>query len=58
MSYLTGPGALLLIARTSDSAGHHGAFYELGGDGRLGALRTIGSGSELAAVIDAARLER
>jgi hypothetical protein len=58
MSYLTGPGALLLIARTSDSAGHHGAFYELGGDGRLNALRTIGSGSELAAVIDAARLER
>ncbi len=53
-SYLSGPGALLLIVRTNDETGHHGAFYELGADGRLFAVRTVGGGSELAALIEAA----
>ncbi len=52
-SYLSGPGALLLIVRTNDGTGHHGAFYELGADGRLSEVRTIGGGSELAAIVDA-----
>jgi hypothetical protein len=55
-SYLSGPGALLLIVRTNDETGHHGAFYELGADGRLAAVKTVGAGSELAAIIEA--LER
>ena len=53
-SYLSGPGALLLIVRTNDETGHHGAFYELGADGRLTGVETVGGGSELAAIIDAA----
>lgn len=53
-SYLSGPGALLLIVRTNDTTGHHGAFYELGADGRLAAVSSIGGGSELAALIEAA----
>ncbi len=54
-SYLSGPGALLLIVRTDERTGHHGAFYELQTDGRLAAVRVIGGGSELAALIDMAR---
>lgn len=53
-SYLSGPGALLLIVRTNDATGHHGAFYELKSAGHLAAVRTVGTGSELAALIGAA----
>lgn len=53
-SYLSGPGALLLIVRTNDATGHHGAFYELTAAGRLDAVMAVGGGSELAALIDAA----
>lgn len=52
-SYLSGPGAVILIVRTNDATGHHGAFYELQADNRLGVLREIGGGSELASLIDA-----
>ncbi|MFN0023049.1 MAG: hypothetical protein ACKVS5_04045 [Parvularculaceae bacterium] len=52
-SYLSGPGAILLIVRTNDNTGHHGAFYELDAGNRLRAIRTIGEGSELAPLIDA-----
>lgn len=53
-SYLSGPGALLLIVRTNDTTGHHGAFYELNAAGYLNAVKTVGAGSELAALIEAA----
>ena len=53
-SYLSGPGALLLVVRTNDATGHHGAFYELRADGALAAVKTIGGGSELAAFLDPA----
>jgi len=54
-SYLSGPGALLLLVRTGDRSGHHGAFYELQADGRLLPVQTIGGGSELSALIAAQR---
>lgn len=53
-SYLSGPGALLLIVRTNDETGHHGAFYELGADSALSAVKTVGGGSELAGLVEAA----
>lgn len=53
-SYLSGPGALLLIVRTNDETGHHGAFYELGADSALSAIKTVGGGSELAGLVEAA----
>ncbi|MDZ7627744.1 MAG: hypothetical protein U5J99_04950 [Parvularculaceae bacterium] len=55
-SYLSGPGAIILIVRTNDQTGHHGAFYELLSDNRLGVLHIVGDGSELASLIDAASL--
>jgi hypothetical protein len=51
-SYMAGPGALLLVARTYDGGRDvHGTLFELTPDRRLQVARRFGHGSELEALI-------
>lgn len=49
-SYLAGPGALLLVARTMRSGEHHGTLFELGDQRRLRVLHRYGNGSEVESI--------
>lgn len=46
-SYLRGPGAWILVVRTSDEGRHNGSLMRLGEDGRLAVVSRYGSGSEV-----------
>lgn len=46
-SYLSGPGALLLVVRTSARGEHHGTLFRLARDGCLRVVHRFGQGSEI-----------
>ena len=49
-SYLSGPGALLLVARTGARSGHQATLFELQDDEQLRIVERIGAGSEIESV--------
>jgi hypothetical protein len=46
-SYLRGPGALLMIARTNRARENAGSLFELNGNGSFAVLERVGGGSEI-----------
>jgi hypothetical protein len=51
VSYMSGPGAWLLLARTDKRSGeHHATFFRMDRDGRLMVVTRFGAGSEVEAI--------
>jgi hypothetical protein len=50
-SYLRGPGALLMIARTNRARENAGTLFELNSNGSFAALERVGGGSEIESLV-------
>jgi hypothetical protein len=56
-SYLSGPGALLWVARTRERGGNEASLFEWGAEGRFRGVAQVGPGSEIKPLLDGIPIE-